>query len=137
MDAIEELNTNTEIKNLRTAPLMSVSERRNPRTMTSARNESDDDEEDEEENEEENEEEDEEEMESDLMKGIFGRDFGMEDDSLEWTKALSEAESVADGMVKLYDADKETFFLHGYEIRKALEYRFSPDFVRILNADSY
>ena len=136
MSEVEEIVTksNPEVPKLRTAPLMSASERRNAlsRTAMSARDvkDSDDDDDDEEEDEEMG-------IESDMMKGLFGGGFGMDDDDVpSWTKALGDAESVMDGMVKLYKADKETFFLHGHEIRKMLEWRFSAEFSRLLDADS-
>ena len=139
MSEVEEIVTKPtpDVPKLRTAPLMSANERRTAlsRTAMPARDlkDSDDDDDD-----DDDEEEDEEMgIESDMMKGLFGGDFGMEDDDIpSWTKALGEAESVMDGMVKLYKADKETFFLHGHEIRKMLEWRFSAEFSRLLDADS-
>ena len=141
MSDVEEVVMKTpDVPKLRTTPLISANERRTTlsRTAMSAREPkySDDDEDDD--DEEEDEEEDEEMgIESDMMKGLFGRDFGMDDDDIpSWTKALGDAESVMDGMVKLYKTDKETFFLHGHEIRKMLEWRFSAEFSRLLDADS-
>ena len=138
MSEIEELETasSSYMPKLRSAPLMSVSERRKSNTdkFPPAREEwaaSDEDEEEEEE--EENEEVGVDlGIDSDMMKGFFGSDFDMAGngvcDNHSWLNALDECKSAMEGMVKLYEIDKETFFLHGQEIKKMLDLRFSPMF---------
>ena len=110
MSEIEELVTKQtpEVPKLRTAPLISASERRTAlsRTAMSSRELKDSDDEDDDDDDEEEEEMG---IERDMMKGLVGGEFGLDDDDMpSWTKALGDAESVMDGMVKLYKVDKET-----------------------------
>ena len=53
----------------------------------------------------------------------YGR-FEMNED-VDWIKQLESVSSVTEGMMALYNADKETFYIHGEHIRKMLELRFA------------